>query len=268
MAENLSYVAEQVRMHDPDRFLLSMMMPAACRADLLTLFAFHHEIAKTREVVSETQLGLIRLQWWRDAIARIYDAGEVLEHEILLALADVIARRDLSRQYFEELIYGREFDLEDVLPAHLDGLLSYCDFTSTPLMKLVLQIMGDDPEGGEPVQPAAVNYALVGLMRAAPFHAVQRRCYLPQDLMQKHEQSVNKLYEMKRANGFTEIIKACMEYFDVQLRPQNRFMKASQILAEIYAAQIRSLSYDVFDPKMSREPACKALRLIGQYYIR
>ena len=183
MEKTLSYCGQIVRDYDPDRFLLSMFAPATVREDLWALFAFNHEIAKTREVVTETQLGLIRLQWWREAIAALY--GEqtergVPEHEVVRPLAEAIKRHNLPREHFDKLIYAREFDLEDVLPGNLEGLLNYADFTTTPLMKLAVQICGDDPEM-ELVQPVAVNYALMGILRAVPTHARQRRCYLPED---------------------------------------------------------------------------------------
>ena len=43
----------QVRRHDPDRFLTAAFAPAEKRDALLTLFAFNHELARAREVVSE-----------------------------------------------------------------------------------------------------------------------------------------------------------------------------------------------------------------------
>ena len=52
----ISYCGETVRKHDPDRFLLSMFAPPESREALWALYAFNHEIAKTREVVTETQV--------------------------------------------------------------------------------------------------------------------------------------------------------------------------------------------------------------------
>ena len=100
MNSDLSYSAQMVREHDPDRFLLTMLMPPTYREDLLTLFAFYYEVAKTREVVSETVLGQIRLKWWQESIEEIYKGGAVREHEIVQALAGVIGRRGLSYEYF------------------------------------------------------------------------------------------------------------------------------------------------------------------------
>src|SRR5947208_3175404 len=75
---------DTVRRYDRDRFLLGLTVPAKRRAALWALFAFNHEIAKTREVVSEPTLGLIRLQWWRDALDQLYQ-GNILQHEVLTA---------------------------------------------------------------------------------------------------------------------------------------------------------------------------------------
>lgn len=265
MTTNLSYCAQMVQEHDPDRFLITMLMPHDCREDLLALFAFYYEVAKTREVVSETVLGQIRLKWWQEAIEEIYKGGAVREHEILQALAGAIKRRGLSYAYFETLIYAREFDLEDMLPGNVEGLVNYCDFTLGPLLKLVMQVMGDEPEGGEPVQPVAVNYALVGLLRALPFYARGHRCLLPEDLMAKHGVDKADLYELKPGPGLPGLVCDLLGVYEDEVTPRNQFLKASHILAQIYYRQIKRVDYDVFDKRMGLPPAFKALRLAMSY---
>ncbi len=94
-----SYCGELVRRHDPDRFLLTLFAPASMRESLFALYAFNYEIAKTRETVTETQLGLIRLQWWRDAISAIYDRGDVAAHHVLTPLACHQAIQFAARGY-------------------------------------------------------------------------------------------------------------------------------------------------------------------------
>ena len=264
MSSDLSYCGQLVQEHDPDRFLLSMFAPAERREALWALFAFNHEIAKTREVVTETQLGLIRLQWWRDAIAALYgDETErgVPEHEVVGALVVAIMDHDLPREHFDALIYAREFDLEDVLPGNLEGTINYADFTATPLMKLAVQICGGDAEV-EPVQPVAVNYALAGILRAVRTHAMQRRCYLPQDLVSKHGVKLNQLYELKPQDGLSAITQSVADEFTAGVKTDIAFLKASQALAGIYIRQIKRLGGDVFHSKMQVQPAFKAFRLL------
>ena len=258
---DLSYCGDMVREQDPDRFLLSMFAPADRREALWALFAFNHEIAKTREVVSETQLGLIRLQWWRERLEEIYSGKPIAEHHVLQALAQAIQSHNLPYEHFEMLLHAREFDLEDVLPGNVEGFLNYLDFTSTPLMKLAVKVSGGDVEI-EPVQAVAVNYALVGILRAVPFHGRQRRCYLPEDLMKKAGQRLDHLYEGKLVDGFSGVIKTiCDQYVD-GVRCENRFLRKVGKLADIYIQQARKADYDVFSPKMSVPPAFKAFRLI------
>lgn len=256
----ISYCGQVVKAHDPDRFLLSYFAHFQCREAIWALFAFNYEISKTREVVSETQLGFIRLQWWRDAIAAIYENGAVPEYEVVREVADAIKVYDLPREYFDALIYAREFDLEDVLPSDVDGVLHYADFTATPLMKLVVAVMGGDVEQ-EPTQVVGANYALAGILRASVSFARQRRCYLPQALMSAHKVSVNQLYELKAQDGLRDVVRVVADEFVDGVVCDNRFLKASQHLAKLYMGQLARQDYDVFSPKLLLPPAFKELRL-------
>ncbi len=261
MSQKLSYCGQLVKEHDPDRFLLSMFAPADCREALWALFAFNFEIARTREAVSEVRLGLIRLQWWREAIDRIYKAKEMPEHEVLTPLAATIRSYNLPHEHFETLINAREFDLDDELPANLEGLVNYADFTSTPLIKLAVQIAGGSPET-EPVQPIATAYALAGILRSAAFHALHRRCYLPEDLLKANGVSLNKLYEGSPGEGLFQVVRAVNEEIVLDAVSQSSILKALQKLTKIYAGRIQALEYDVFHPKIALEPNFKVLRVI------
>src|SRR5690349_9907669 len=90
----LSYCGQEVRKFDNDRFLTGLFAPADRREALFALYAFNHEIAKTREVVSEPVLGQMRLQWWFDSIEGIY-AGTVPAHAVLQPLAEAITGHNL-----------------------------------------------------------------------------------------------------------------------------------------------------------------------------
>lgn len=268
MTEALSYCGQLVKEQDPDRFLLSMFALPQRREALWALFAFNHEIAKTREVVSETQLGLIRLQWWREAIAKIYDTGEVPDHEILKALAVAIKDYNLQRGQFETLIYAREFDLEDAQPSNLEGLLNYADFTSAPLFHMAVMIAGDEPDM-DPVAAVAVNYSLMGLLRAVPFHASQRRCFMPADLMKVSGVTLKQLYDFgKPEAGMTQVVKDVADHFVPGIRTSSRFLQAVQDLSAIYHRQIKGCRYDVHKPRMRHAPAFKEITLLAGILMR
>ena len=78
MLGKLSYCGQEARRLDWERFMCAVFAPVCHRDALFALLAFDLELAKTRTVVSEPLLGEIRLQWWQDAIDKIYEApGQV-----------------------------------------------------------------------------------------------------------------------------------------------------------------------------------------------
>ena len=256
----ISYCGDYLRTHDPDKFLISLLVPADKREGLWALFAFNHEISKTRDVVSEITLGLIRLQWWRDAIAAIYGGDHVPAHEVLKPLAQAIKRYDLPQAHFDKLIYAREFDLEDVLPGNIEGLLNYADFTTTPLLQLAVQITDKD-YNAEDMKPVAVNFALAGILRRTAFYAHQDRVLLPEDLMQKYSLTKLSLFEDNNRKNLKSLVKEAVAHKYPLSKSNNVILKACNALSDIYFKHLKSLDYDVMSPVLHREPPFKALRL-------
>ena len=259
MSADLTSCGDILRRHDPDRFLLSLLAPKEVRPDLWAIYAFHHEIAKTREVVTETRLGLIRLQWWRDALAAIYAGGAMPEHPVVAALAQAINRHALDQERLDALIYAREFDLEDRLPANLQGMIFYADYTMTPLLELTATIVG---QADANVQDIAVGYALTGLLRATPTHLSQRRCYLPADRLPM----IHRHYDGKELETLIPVVRDVAEQAHTRLeKPATglpRIVRGHRKLAMMYLSQIEKAGYDVFAPALRVPPLLKEIRLL------
>ncbi|MFQ5971407.1 MAG: phytoene/squalene synthase family protein, partial [Alphaproteobacteria bacterium] len=180
---NLSYCADQVRRFDHDRYLSALFVPSARREAVFALYAFNLEVAKTREMVSETMLGQIRLQWWREALEGIYK-GETRAHPVVEALTGAVAAADLSLELFRRLIDAREQDLDDAPPVDLETLERYAEGTSGVLLQLVQQVLGHrQGPAHEAARRVGVAWSLTGLLRAVAFHARAKRQYLPRDML-------------------------------------------------------------------------------------
>lgn len=260
MSMALSYCANLVRQQDPDRFLIALFAPAAAREALWALYAFNYEIARTREVVSDTTLGLIRLQWWRDSLDEIYRNETPRRHEVLTPLAVAIQTYNLPKDLFFNLIYAREFDLENVAPANMQGLLHYADFTTTPLNTLA-QIICADSDTDETVKAVSVNYALAGLIRSVPHHVSMHRCMLPEDVLHAFGMTPQKLFDFNQKSALPQVIEKVMSAFTEIRDVRSRVLRAHNALSQIYANQIRALKYDVYDPRMVVPPKFKEMRL-------
>ncbi len=208
MSENsaLSFCARELRRYDRDRYLTCLFAPMARREALFTLYAFNLEVARTAEAVSEPMLGRIRLQWWREALEEIYE-GRPRSHEVTLPLAATVRTHGLTRALFDRLIDAREFDLDKEAPGNLPALETYAEATSAGLAQLALEILDVDDEATRAaVHHVGVAWALTGLLRAVPFHARQRRLYLPRDESVSAGLDLEQLFALRSPPGLAELV--------------------------------------------------------------
>lgn len=181
----LSHCAAEVRAQDHDRWLTLLHAAPGDREALAALYAFHLEIARTRETVSEPMIGEIRLQWWRETVEGLY-RGEVRRHPVAEALAGVAVERGLPEAELQALIDARAADLHDEGPKSFDDLLAYADATGGMLSRLAARVCGVAGEDGLAAADSVGRaWALTGLLRALGFLAAMRRTPLPEDALRE-----------------------------------------------------------------------------------
>jgi phytoene/squalene synthetase len=283
MAENLDFCGEMVRRDDPDRFFLSLLAPAQHRRAFWVLDALNIELSRIRETVTDPHVGLIRLQWWRDNIERIYEGQTISGNGVLAGLAETIRTYGLPADEFEHLLVAREMDLQDTLSV---SLMNYASAIHGPLVRLKAKVLediavpknnstdfcipderSDDPESMDSclrrnansykseVENVAVSYAVVGLIRAIPFHAAQGRVVVPglslNDIKpgsEKMKEVVRRIFNSLSLNPSPSLKKGRGKYF-----------RAMGKLAWMYKQQIEKAGYDPF---YVRPPAFKEIRLL------
>ena len=82
-------------------------MPLSAREGLIILYAFYYELARVRLAVTDATLGQIRFQWWRDALAEL-KAGDVRQHDVVLALEAILSRGQFAVDDFLPLVDAHE----------------------------------------------------------------------------------------------------------------------------------------------------------------
>ena len=271
---SLSYCGTEVRAQDHDRFLTCLFAPSLLREDLFTLYAFNLEVAKTAEVVSEAMLGRIRLQWWRESLEGIY-AGSPRKHAVVEPLAKVITQHRLPRELLDALIDGRELDLEEEPPRDLAALERYAAATSGNLSRLAAIILGvTDEPALQAANHVGVGWALVGLLRAVPFHAARKQLFLPAELVDRHELVRGDLFELRRSNALTAITKeiaARADWYLSDAETKNAFTRsnlAAVLPATIARRHLKSLAragWDPLDPTAQGIAHGRAWRLFLSY---
>jgi len=171
-------IAALVRRHDPDRFLTALFAPSEKRDALLTLYAFNHELARAREVVSEPPLALIRLQWWREVVE-----GAHRRHEVAEPLRVAIAAGDLDRGDLLALIDAREAEAEPRFETVQDWR-AYLFGSAGGVAVAAGRLLG--VPDAEALRPLGAAYGIAGVLRSIAAHARQGRCLLPVDVLAEH----------------------------------------------------------------------------------
>ncbi|MSO70390.1 MAG: squalene/phytoene synthase family protein [Alphaproteobacteria bacterium] len=265
-------LVDLVRRVDHDRFLCALFAPRERQAALFALIAFNHEIARVRETVSEPLLGQIRLQWWREAIAGIYD-GAPRRHEVIEPLMAAIRGHGLSRGYFDALIDARARDLDDTPPADMAELIAYAEGTTTPFSALMAKVIGagGSAESLAAARHAALAFALVGLVRAVPFHASQSRLYLPVDRLAAHglrpTDVLGGRFSPPLGAAIGEVLDHANEHCLAARDATSRVPRTARVsllpvtLAAMYAARLRALGNDPYDSRLVIGPLKRQLLL-------
>ena len=258
----LSPCATAVRRADPDRYLCALFAPAEARETLFALYAFNVEIATARESIRETVLGRMRLQWWRDMLVDVR-RGRTVEHPVAESLAVAMRRSPLTFDLFDRLLTGRERDFDDAPPASIAALVDYADLTSASLVCLALEALEVSHSAAfEAARHVGIAWALVGLMRAIPFHARAGRAYLPRDLMARHGVSSAALFTGAAPGGLANVSRELTELAVTHLhdaralRPDIPCRASSALLTAAFAdgdiKRLRRAAYDPFHPSLAR----------------
>lgn len=114
MFDHKSYIQEELKKNDSERYLACLYLPETIRHCAMSLYVFDAEIYRIPSVVSEPMPGEIRIQWWRDLIK---SGGNVGSGPLAEALLEVTKEHILPLDVLDNYLEARIFDLyQDPMP--------------------------------------------------------------------------------------------------------------------------------------------------------
>lgn len=203
-----SHCALLVREQAPDRYLATLFAPQDAREALFALYAFDHEIGKVRRVVSQPMAGLIRLQWWRQALEAIA-AGWPPAQPVAQALHRALGDRATIRARLEAAIDAREGELEEPPPT-LPALEQRLEATSSGITQAALEILDSaDPAALEAGRRVGLTVGLADLLRTLELDLRHGRLLLPAAELVRHGIAPEPIPEPGR--GLAPLVAALAE---------------------------------------------------------
>jgi NADH dehydrogenase [ubiquinone] 1 alpha subcomplex assembly factor 6 len=274
----LSHCAAEVREHDPDRYLATLFAPADVREALFTLYAFDHEIARVRRVVSEPMAALVRLQWWREALDAIA-ADRPPTHPVVEAVHARWGRFAPLRPRLEAALDAREQELSGEPPADLAAVEQRL---AAGWGEITLGAMDLLEVVEEPARAAArrvgLALGLVRLLQSLPGDLRRGRVLLPRDLLARHEVDLERLEPAAATPTLRPLVAdlaaRAREHLDEARRHRHAIPRrglAALLPAPLLDAYLRRLAHARFDPVgpvRTRPGGSAPLRLLGYYALR
>ena len=175
-------VAQEVQLHDRDRYVACLFSKRDIRDRLLALYAMNSQLQRIAEHVTEPQLGEIRLQWWRDSLSQVSE-GQKTGHPVVDQIGECFEWSAEFQRYTTEMIDARSFDVSGIqMPDHR-ALRTYLLKTEGSLLRLAAMSL-DNSQEVKPaiIEAAAELYGYTKLMVNLPFHSARGLVFLPQDL--------------------------------------------------------------------------------------
>lgn len=238
-----AWIAEAVERQDRDRAIAAMLCPAPRRAEVMTVLAFNGEIARVRDSVSEPTLGHIRLQWWRDALARA-ESPEAAASPLLHALTLLHDWAEI-RPYLLQLLDARAADLDDPPFPDAAAAEAYAAATTAPLAAAMAIAAGfPDLAADVALRDAACGHGLVGILRATPAMRQRGRRLWEADLGDREARAALGRAVAERAEARLASSSAAVHAW-----PRAAYgLVAPARLARQHLIRLRRAGYDVFDP--------------------
>ncbi|WP_134679291.1 squalene/phytoene synthase family protein [Paracoccus ravus] len=161
---SLDHCAEQLRAHDPERFGICLIAPAAARPRLITLYALNLELARAPLASNEPLIAEMRVQWWIERLEDIAK-GKIASHELLTPLAETWGPRAAA---FAQIAEGRRRDSAREPHDGPTAVATYVRETAVPLAQFAAEAL-DGPKAAMPaIEAQAEGLGLTNWLAALP----------------------------------------------------------------------------------------------------
>jgi Squalene/phytoene synthase len=101
----------EARVRDRERAICALFALPEHRTKLFGLILLNQELARIPDLVSDSMVGRIRFQWWRDALSE-GSAGPIRDNPVIAALRPALDSGDLVLDDLLRLVDARENDLD------------------------------------------------------------------------------------------------------------------------------------------------------------
>ncbi|XP_074661856.1 NADH dehydrogenase (ubiquinone) complex I, assembly factor 6-like [Tubulanus polymorphus] len=256
------YCMDLVRKSDYENFLATLLLPRLTRSTVFAIRAANVEISQIHDTVSDSNIGLMRIQFWKDSINNIYK-GKPPHTPIALELTKAVKRHNISKQWLMRLLIARESRMNNQQFKNMDEVEEYSDNSVTPIYYLILESLGiKDINADHVASHIGKTHGIVTLLRSTLFHSSRQHVYLPLDLMIQYnvsqqdlirgikEQKVKDLVYDIASIAHQHLTKARSLKADLPPNAYKAFLSTAGL--EAYLTRLQKADFDLFHPQLQQ----------------
>ncbi len=241
-----------------------LFLPTEQRQAIMALYAFCREVDDVVDDCAEPAVAQVKLGWWREEIARLYDGAP--QHPVTRALQTAIARYGLAQEHFQEIIDGMAMDLAQTRYASFKELSLYCYRVASVVGLMAAAIFGyEDRHTLKYAHDLGMAFQLTNILRDVGEDAERGRIYLPADEMARFGVSADDVLARRMSDGMRELLhcqaQRARAYYDkafAQLPAVDRYKQRSGlIMAAIYLSTLDAIEqqdYPVLQRRVRLSP--------------
>ncbi|GMR07623.1 MAG: presqualene diphosphate synthase HpnD [Gammaproteobacteria bacterium] len=223
------------------------------RKAITALYAFCREVDDIVDECRDPNLARIKLQWWREDLAKTFDGAP--QHPVNQELVSVVQQFNLPIEHFLEIIDGMEMDLDNHDYPSFRDLALYCHRVAGIVGLMSAEIFGyNDRNTLKYANELGIAFQLTNILRDVREDASRGRVYIPLDELARFNVSREDILSPENSVEMLELLKhqakRANEYYDRAfslLGEQDRYPQRSGIImAAIYKTVLKEIENDYF----------------------
>jgi phytoene synthase len=232
-----------------------LFLPPERRRAITALYAFCREVDDTVDETIDGSVARIKLAWWRNEVAAMYDPAGVPTHPVMLALRPHLAVYDLQQAHLQAIVDGMEMDLDQSRYLDYPGLRKYCWHVAGAVGILSASIFGStNPKTLEYAEKLGLAFQLTNIIRDVGEDARKGRIYIPVNELQQFGVTAADLLNARHSDKFAALMKfqadraqATYDEAIAALPPEDRrAQRPGLMMAAIYRTLLDEIERDGF----------------------
>ena len=192
--------------HYENFHVVTFLLPRSLRQDFYNVYAFCRWADDLGDEIGDTEESLRLLGWWRGELDAMY-SGEK-RHPVFVALAETVARHNVPKEPFVDLIRAFVQDQTVTRYNDWDDLFDYCHYSANPVGRLVLYLCGYRDEDRQALSDATCTaLQLANFWQDIPLDLQKGRIYIPLDAMERYGYTEEDLAAGRESPAFRAVMR-------------------------------------------------------------